>query len=344
MVNISNLLTSAQSLPLSNTAQSGALLKIGQVITANIEKVQGRQVTLSIAGQTLVATSKVDLQDSGTVQLRVKQLQPTIELAIVQTSKQNNNQQLQNTLQSALRLVIPNQTGLPQAFQQLNLLQGLPASLLGPINQLLEQISKTQLPLSGAALKEKMANSGLFLESKLKQPDKLNLSNDIKNQLLSLQKQAASLNVKSPSPQIAQLLGTLNQAINRITLQQLQLYENPNITPLDLPLDPDKRASQDYVEFRKNKDSGHNGWEILIEVHLPLGEMASKLTLSQEGEFSCFIWCETEALEHNIVENIENLKQQFERQGLQLENLLLVKKKPLKTENSTQVALIDIRV
>ncbi len=344
MVNISNNFTAAQSLTLNSANQSASLLKVGQVVTANIEQIQGKQVTLSIGSQTFVATSKIDIQESGMIQVRVKQLQPTIELAIVQTSKQNSSQQLQNTLQAALRQVIPNQTALPQAFQQISLLQGLPASLLGPVNQLLEQVSKSQIPLTGSALKEKIADSGLFLESKLKQADKPNLNNDIKSQLLLLQKQAAALNIRSPSPQISQLLSTLNQAINRITLQQLQLYENPNITPLDLPYNHDKQDDQDYIEFRKHSESGSPSWEVLIDLHLPIGEMSAKLTLNQQNEFNCFIWCETEALEQSISENIMQLKNQFENQELQLHDLLIVKQKPTKTEKSTQVALIDIHI
>jgi hypothetical protein len=344
MVNISNNFTGAQSLTLNSAIQSASLLKVGQVITANIEQIQGKQVTLTIGSQTLVATSKTDIQDSGIIQVRIKQLQPTIELAIVQTSKPNSSQQLQNTLQAALRQVIPNQTALPQAFQQISLLQGLPASLLGPVNQLLEQVSKSQMPVSGSDLKARMADSGLFLESKLKQADKPNLNNDIKGQLLSLQKQAETLNIRSPSPQISQLLGSLNQAISRITLQQLQLYENPNITPLDLPYNHDKKDDQDYIEFRKDSQSDSPRWEVLIDLHLPTGEMSAKLTLNQLNEFNCFIWCETEALEQSISENITQLKNQFEHQELQLQNLLIVKQKPTKTEKSTQVALIDIHI
>ena len=344
MVNISNNFTATHSLTLNSTSQNASLLKVGQVVTANIEQIQGKQVTLIIGNQTLVATSKVDIQESGSIQVRIKQLQPTIELAIVQSSKQNNSQPLQNILQATLRQVIPNQTNLPQAFQQISLLQGLPASLLGPVNQLLEQINKSQIPLTGSALKERMIESGLFLESKLKQADKPSLSNDIKSQLLSLQKQTEALNIRSPSHQISQLLGSLNQAINRITFQQLQLYENPNITPLELPYNHEKQSEQDYIEFRKYAQSGPPSWEILIDLHLPAGEMASKLTLNQENEFNCFIWCETEILEQSISDSIEQLKNQFENQGLQLQNLLIVKQKPIKTDKSTQVALIDIHI
>ncbi|WP_019556690.1 hypothetical protein [Thiomicrorhabdus arctica] len=344
MVNISNNFTTAQSLTLNSAAQSASLFKVGQVVTANIEQIQGKQVTLSIGSQTLVATSKLDLQESGLIQVRIKQLQPTIELAIIRAPKQNNSQQLQNVLQAALRQVIPNQTALPQAFQQISLLQGLPASLLGPVNQLLEQIVKSQIPLSGSALKQKMADSGLFLESKLKQADKPNLNHDIKSQLLSLRQQAEALNIRSPSPQIAQLLGSLNQAINRITLQQLQLYENPNITSLDLPSSHKKQDEQDYIEFRKHSESGSPRWEVLIDLHLPIGEMSAKLTLNQQNEFNCFLWCETETLERSISEHLTQLKKQFEHQNLQLQNLLIVKQKPTKTEKSTQVALIDIHI
>jgi hypothetical protein len=344
MVNISNNFTTAQSLALNSTNQNSALLKVGQVLNANIEQVQGKQVTLTIGNQTLIATSKTDIQESGTIQVRVKQLQPTVELAIVHASKPNTTQQMQSTLQAAYRHFMPNQTALPQAFQQISLLQGLPASLLGPINQLLEQVTKNASPLSGNALKDRMADSGLFLESKLKQPEKPNLSTDIKAQLLTLQKQTETLSIKAPSSQLSQLLSTLTQAINRLTVQQLQLYENPNITPLELPYSDRKNNYNDYIEFRKNTPSESPSWEILINLHLPAGELSSKLTLNQQGEFSCFIWCETAILEQTISENITQLEQQFAQQELKLQNVLIVKQKPSKTEKSTQVALIDIHI
>ncbi len=344
MVNISNNFTTAQSLALNSANQSSVLLKVGQVLNATIEQIQGKQITLTIGNQTLIATSKTNIQESGMIQVKVKQLQPTIELAIVQTSKPNTTQQIQGALQTAYRQFMPNQTALPQAFQQISLLQGLPASLLGPINQLLEQVTKSTSSLSGGVLKDRMTDSGLFLESKLKQPEKSNLNTDIKAQLLTLQKQAESLSVKTPSPQLSQLLGTLTQAINRLTVQQLQLYENPNITPLELPYAHNENIYKDYIEFRKHTQPESSSWEILIDLHLPLGEMSSKLTLNQQGEFNCFIWCETEALEQTIAENISQLEQQFTTQELKLQNLLIVKQKPSKTEKSTQIALIDIHI
>lgn len=344
MVYISNNLTNTQSLTLNSANQAGSLLKVGQVLSATIEQVQGKQVQLSIGNQTLVATSKEPIQSSGTVQVQVKQTQPSIELAIVNANKPSNSLQAQQALQTAYRQFIPNQTGLSQAFQQISLIQALPPSLLAPVNQLLDQALKAGSPLSGRDLKNKLSESGLFMESKLKQTDKPNLSNDVKAQLLTLKQQADNLNVKTPSPPLAQLAGLLTQAINRLTVQQLQLYENPYITPLDLPFDSNKQINKNYIEFRKNDHSSPPSWEIVIETLLPQGELSTKLMMNPQGEISCLFWCETDTLEQLISEQLDTLTQNFADNDLNIKMLKIVEQKPTHTAQTTQVAIIDIHI
>jgi len=345
MVYISNNLTTAQSLTLNTSNQTASLLKVGQVLSATIEQVQGKQVQLTIGNQTLLATSKEPIQSSGTVQVQVKQTQPSIELAILNASnKPSNSLQTQQALQTAYRQFIPNQTGISQAFQQISLIQSLPPSLLGPVNQLLDQTLKAGSPLSGKDLKNKLSESGLFMESKLKQTDKPNLNNDVKAQLLTLKQQTENLSVKTPLPQLTQLAGLLTQAISRLTVQQLQLYENPYITPLDLPFNSDKQINKNYIEFRKNNHTSPPSWEIVIETLLPQGELSTKLMMNPQGEISCFLWCETDNLEQLIAEQLDTLTQNFADNDLNIKMLQIVEKKPTHTAQTTQVAIIDIHI
>ena len=344
MAYISNNLTNPQMLTLNKLNQANSLLKVGQVLSANIDQIQGNRIQISLGNQTLVATSKENTLNTGPIQLQVKQLQPSLELVIVRSPKQTSQQQLQQLLQTTYRQVMPNQANISQIFQQITLLQALPTSLTGPINQLLEQVNKASQSLSGKDIKSAMANSGLFLESKINNKDKSGLNHDVKAQLLKLQQQTETLNIKNPSPQLGQLSSALSQAVNRITFQQLQLYENPYVTPLDLPFDSQNAINEGYIELRKYTQEQNNSWEVLLEMQLPLGELFSKLTLNQQSEINCIIWCETNDLEKLITEKLDQLKQQFKDNTLSLKQIQIVKQKPIKTDKTTQVALIDIHI
>ena len=345
MVNISNNhLANLQSFKLNATTPTISLFKVGQILSVNIENIQGKQVQMNIGGQSLIATSKEPIQATGTVQVQIKQLQPSLELVIVKTDKPSTAQQAQQTLQTAYRQLIPNQQGITQALQQVNLMQSLPASLSGPVNQLLDQLSKTNTALTGKDLKNKIANSGLFLENKLSKSEKPNLKNDVKAQLLQINQQAQSLNSKSFSPQLALLTGTLAQAINRLTVQQLQLYENPHITALELPFNSDRTINESSIELRRHPKSSALSWEVLVDISLPQGEMSSKLILNRQDELSCLIWCETNELETLVSEKLEVLSEQLSATGLEIKAVQTVKQKPVKTDKTTQIALIDIHI
>lgn len=343
MAYISNNVTTSHSLTPTSAKQISALFRVGQVLQATIEPLKGQQVQITVGKQTLIATTTTNVRETGPVQVKVKQTQPTIQLEIVKTPPTKIPAQ-QTTLQSAYRQFMPNQIGLAQTAQQLSSLKLLPQVLLGPVNQLLEQITKSSTPSTAKALKEKLTNSGLFLESKLNQPGKLNVNNDLKGQFLKLQQLADNLNIKTPSPSLTQLSSTLGQAINRITVQQLQLYENPYVTPLELPFDKSDYVDKNYVEIRQNAERNPPTWEVLIEMHLPQGDMSSKLTLNHSHELNCSIWCETETLEQLIRQKIEQLQRQLSENSLLIQTIQIVHLKPEKSEQSTQIALIDIRI
>ena len=344
MVHISNnTLPNLQSLANSSSVQNASLLKIGQTLNANITQIQGKQIHINLGDQTLIATSKDSLQKLGPIQVQVRQLQPTLELVIIKQPNNTAAQQLQQILQTAYRQHIPNQQGISQALQQISLIQALPPSLAGPVNQLLEQVTKSNIPLSGKDLKNKIGNSGLFMESKIAKGDKNNLNSDVKAQLLKLNHQTETLNTKKFSPQLAQLAGTLVQAINRLTVQQLQLFENPYITALELPFKSDRTINETSIEFRKHKKAQPPFWEVLIDISLPAGEMSAKLILKDQMELNCLIWCETDELEQLVAEQLSQLEEQL-RSCLTLNNLMIVNKKPTKSEQTTQIALIDIHI
>jgi hypothetical protein len=346
--NNTNTLSNVNS-PSVNTSPGLAMFKVGQQLTVNILQVQGQQVQLSIGNQTLIAQAKEPITQTGTLQVLVKQTQPTLELAILNPNKTSSataqNSQTLQTLQAAYRQFYPNQTQITQAFQQLSLLPALPAAVQGTLNQLLDSMLKPQTqPISAKELQQKLADSGLFLESKLAQGTKADVQTDTKGLLLKLQQQTLNEQSFKPTQALAQLSSTLTQAINRLTVQQLQLYENPAIIPLEIPVDGHKTVDKISLEFRKNIDSRANTWEVYMDLNLPEGELSTKITLQNNHIINGYIWCETPALQTLIGDHLDSLVQQFANSDLTLQTLQIVPLKPSKSSASTKVALIDIHI
>ncbi len=343
MVYIPNNISSS-ALNLYSATSKNIVLNVGQTLNATIKSVQGSQVQLSIGNQTLLASTAETKLQTGSVQVQVKQTQPSIVLSIVSNNKSAPSSQTQQILQTTYRQLMPAQTNVSQAFQQISLLQSLPPALLSPINQLLDQMLKSNAPSTGKELKNRLEQSGLFLESKLKNSETSNVQKDLKAQLLTLKQQSESLSAKAPTTQLLQLTNVLTQAINRLTVQQLQLYENPLITPLELPFESSKQVHKNTIELRQNKQTSPSSWEVLIDTSLPQGELSTKLIMNPQGEISCFLWCETQTLENLIKTQLTTLMQSFSDNELPINSIQIIQQKPTTTQQSTQVALIDIHI
>ncbi|MEA1990108.1 MAG: hypothetical protein U9N57_12995 [Pseudomonadota bacterium] len=349
MVTISNNFINSQALTIKPSTPITTLLKVGQILSANVQPISNNQAQITIGNQTLLATTKTPIQESGTIQVRVNQLKPDIQLSIITSqAKPTNNASSQQAIQTAYRQFIPNQTPLSQVFQQINLLQSLPPSIQAPLQQLLDQVSKNNQGINGQSIKQKLNESGLFLESKLGSTGKneaaTTIKNDVKAQILQLQQQVSTLQQQSTSSSLNKLSTLLNQALSRLTVQQVQLFENSNITPLEVPFERNKGDNKDYIELRKNEQNEQTQWEAYVDLTLPTGLLSAKLKLSEQGHLDCYLWCETEELETNIANQIESLKQLLNSNDLQLNSIQITPKKPVKTDNTTKMALIDIKI
>ncbi len=331
------------------SAKGNTLFNVGQILTANIQPIKSDQVKLTIGNQSFIANTKQPITENGTVQIKVKQTSPEIQLSIIKNEiPAGKGQANQAIIQAAYRQFMPSQAPLSQTFQQINLLQSLPPALQTPIQGLLNQIGKQDTSLDGKALKERFLNSGLFLESKLKSAtetgDKPNLKNDVKAQLLQLQQQVNQSLSTTPSSALSKLSQLLNQALSRITVQQIQLYENPNITPLLLPMDKHPKVEEDHIEIHKRQNDNETSWEVYIDLSLPDGQFSSKLKLTESNQLSCYIWCETETLKNTIEQKVEHLKALLQRQDFERLNIQMIPYRPTRDQQAVTVALIDIKV
>lgn len=349
MVTVSNSLIQTNALTVKSNAPLSNLLQVGQLLTATIKPLSNNQAQLNIGNQTFIANTKQPITESGTIQVKVNQVSPEVKLSITQPqANPSGNSNTQNIAQTAYRQFIPTQAPLSQVFQQINLLQSLPPSLQTPLQQLLDQATKKNLTLNAGSLKQKLSDSGLFLESKLASSSNSQsttaIKHDIKNQVLQLQQQVTDLQQQKPSNNLNKLANLLNQALSRLTVQQVQLFENPLVTPLEMPYESSPNHIKDNIEFRKLKKEQSHEWEAYIDSTLNEGLLSVKLKLSENGNIDCYLWCETEILQDKVANQLDRLKQALIDHHLMVNNIQISAQKPVKTDNSTKMALIDIKI
>jgi len=343
----------------NNTAQNALLttrpgnsidsiLKVGQTLTANIQPLNSTQVQLTIGSQTLLATTKTPIQESGPVQVKVSQVTPELKLTIVDKPVQaTNSSNISQTVQSAYRQFVPLQSPITQVFQQISLLQSLPPSLQTSVQELINSVTKNQQDVNGQWLKQKLMDSGLFLEAKLSKSQSAtspSFKQDVKAQILQLQQQVSTIQQQSNNASIGKLSTLLDQALSRITVQQVQLFENPNITPLELPFERHKSTHNDSVEIRKSEQNEEEKWEAYIDLNLPQGMLSVKLNLNSDNLLDCFVWTETDDLKENVEQNMDLLKQSLQIEDVTLNTIQLAVNKPVKSDKTKKMALIDIKI
>lgn len=356
MVNISQVNSNTLQL---NSINKLALqdFKVGQVLNAAIIKPVGNQLLLQIGAQTLLADTKLTNLTTGNLQVTVKQTQPTVILSINhpnvanQTATQSANQAIQNninaTLQASYRQALGQQLPVSQALNQMLTLPNLPIAIQSSIQLLLEQLLRPKPTLDGKELKQLTSQSGLFLEGNLKQGQSAkNANKDTKTQLLKLQQQTINLLQNTPnSTGLKQLNSLLTQALNKLTVQQLQLYETPSLINIELPMQTNSVLNAFRFEIYQHQAPNDQTWEVLITLSINNQQLDVKLQLNEERQqFACQIWCETATLEQQVRDNLGRLEKQFESLNLRFSNIDIVKKPFKASQFATKVALIDVTV
>lgn len=349
MVNISQI--NSNTLQLNNLNKSSLLdLKVGQSLTATIIKPVGNQLLLQIGAQTLLADTKLTHLKSGQLQVTVKQTQPGIVLTVNQASQappQNQNATINTTLQATYRQALAQQLPISQALNQILNLPNLPVAIQSTLQTLLEQLLRPKAALEGKDLKQFISQSGLFLEGNLKQNrPNIPFQQDTKAKLLQLQQQALIQLQNNPkSESLKQLNSLINQALNKLTVQQLQLYENPNMLNIEIPMQHTKWLESFRFEIYRQPPPAQKSWEVLIRLTIEEQQLDVKLQLNEESDtLFCNIWCESLALEKRVKQNLEKLQSQFTQLNINIADIKIVQQPFKVSEFATRVALIDISV
>ena len=205
-----------------------------------------------------------------------------------------------------------------------------------PIQSLLTNIEN----LNSENLKQNLSNSGVFLESKLLQNQRQNISTDLKAVLLNLKQ---DLEVMPASDK--ELLRQVDKMLIQIDYYQL-LSLTSNTQFSYLPFDWDMLDEGD-ISFYKDEE------EFVCNIKLQLkefGELEVSLRLIDDRTLSINFFIEDEDFKEILRENFPKLKQNLAKQGLSLSNLSLkdIKKEqkednPYSSNNTLSINL-DIRV
>lgn len=345
MVNISDLKTGQLHIK-PNAPLLTSDFKIGQTLTVSAQQVNGNQLQLLVGKQVLLAEHQLNPVPKGSFQVTVKQTQPTLVLTIPKPEPSLHSS-TQLSLQTGYKQSLGSQLAIHQALQRINQLPNLPQNIQTIINQLIELTLKPTPLLNGSQLKTSISNSGLFLENKLRtKSDDKKLGSDTKAQLLKLQQNTFKALEQAPSSgPLKQLSNLISQAINKLSIQQLQLFENPQLFSLELPLANQDRLESIQIEIFRKHTNPNSDWEVILQLNVENDEMVVKLTLNGEQQsLNCQIWCETDPLKQRVTRSLEQLSNQLKQLGLELTSLTVTETKPQQSNFTTQVTLIDIKV
>ena len=326
----------------AKTGLDSLKLLVGQQLSAKVLDVSDTNVKLDIKGQSLLAKTNIALTQGQVIQVRVGQDDNQIKL-IVQPSIQKSHA----TETSFLRQLLPNSMNLHLALTQLASpaqLSSLPPAVQAQISLIINQILRLDSRLQSSELKRSVEQSGMFFESNVKSK-RTGFEKDVKARLFKLQELLVSNQSSgSKAPSIAQALGLVGHAINKISLGQLVHYQNPDTLSLILPFQMEGR-SQDLVFELMHEEEQQKKWQLKFGMDFKDDQLSCILSYELETNcFDCKIYMEKEEGVKLVEANLTILKDMFKNAGLNLTRLCVHQGKASFDEFQPMSGLVDITV
>ena len=174
-----------------------------------------------------------------------------------------------------------------------------------PIEQTLKNFLTNVKELSESALKQKFENSGVFLESKLKNAQATqNIKEIISNDLKAILLKASDEINNSANPNKIEILKHLDKLLLQIDYHQL-LSHLSNSSSVYIPFSWEQ-LQEGHIELKRDKES-----RFYCDIDLKLkeyGELNIKLTLYDENQLNIHIYSDNTAFKEIIKENIASLR------------------------------------
>ena len=173
-----------------------------------------------------------------------------------------------------------------------------------PIEKTLNNFLTNIKDLSEPILKQKLENSGIFLESKLKNANTKNIKEIISNDLKSTLLQASEEITNSSNTNKTEILKQVDKLLLQIDYHQL-LSHLSNSSSLYIPFSWEQ-LQEGHIELKKDKEN-----RFYCDIDLKLkeyGELNLKLTLYDENQLNIHIYSDNSDLKEMIKENISSLR------------------------------------
>ncbi|RTE66825.1 flagellar hook-length control protein FliK [Amphritea opalescens] len=326
------------TIPASAATQINSLLPLNRPVLATLTvavrtgasegnllaTINGRSVPLSL-NQALPFDGKVVLTRTSDQQVQIQPLPASTQ-----------NQNLNNTINDALRYVLPTQQPVAGSLLKLQQLNNKTGGEKSPVNSAISSIlSLFGVKTSSAAdaqtgVKQNLLNGGLFTESNLANPGKLITSNEMKYQLNQLLQQADKL----PEQARQQLQDIVKGLLNRVTSNQLESLQNTRTNndgverffTLDLPV---KNGEQlDNVELKisehrrqLSEDEWQHSWRVRLHFDLEQqGTIDAELVLEDEHQITAHFWCSQAEVAEELNDKLPEFNQQLHQQGFSIQS------------------------
>ncbi len=314
-----------QLLPLNRPV----LATVSQQITTASTPAGQTQINASINGHSVQLNLSQPLSFDGKV-LLIRNAANQVALQPLTAPAQN--QVLQQTINSALRHVLPAQRTVAESLQQIQTLSTASGADRQAINGILSAlISLFGIKPDGSAesrgsILQNLHNGGLFTERQLASPGKPDLSLDFKHQLSQLLKQADKL-PEQPRQQLQELVQGL---LSRVTSHQLESIQNTRVSTdggierffaLDLPIRYKDQLDNVELKISEHRRQGNDHeWQSLWKVRLhfdleTLGTVDAELILEQDYQITAHFWCSHADTAEAFNEQLPQFNRQLHEQG-----------------------------
>ncbi|MCW8826132.1 MAG: flagellar hook-length control protein FliK [Gammaproteobacteria bacterium] len=351
--------------------KEGGLL-IAKVISSNAKS----ELMLQIGREIVKANTEIKLPKGEQIYLRVV----NIETAILEQIDVKQYRQLLKL--EAYRSILPRQQNLADSLQKIVSVDTnrgqLPESIQSSVDKLIKQLPIADKMNNAPLLRQALANSGLFTESKLLAG--LFQGADLKvslNQIISLirpllidksgpkgKQERGEQSVNLPSKRVASsaqiaLLGDLlrssDSAVARIQTQQLASLSQDDLSQqvwqFELPLLNNNQINLFTLQIEREalaeeRQKESSPWSITLQMNLsPLGPMRAKLKLLDRS-ISTTIWAEERETLALVNRNLQTLQSAFERAGLEVADLRVLHGiiTPPEAKLPDDISLLNVKV
>ncbi|WP_299204751.1 flagellar hook-length control protein FliK [uncultured Amphritea sp.] len=285
-----------------------------------VANINGRSLPLALP-QSLPFDGKVLLIRTTSDQVQIHSL-----------TSPSQNQNINRSINDALRYVLPAQQPVANSLVKLQQLNSSIGGEKSPINSIISSLINLFGVKTGSAaegqtgVQQNILNGGLFTERNLADPRSQISTGDMKHQLNQLLQQADKL----PEQARQQLHELVKGLLNRVTGNQLESLQNTRVNSdgalerffaLDLPVKNGERL--DNVELKiseHRRQQSEDEWQRLwrVRLHFDLqeqGTVDAELVLEQEHQVTAHFWCSNPATAEELNGKLPDFNRQLHLQG-----------------------------